>query len=67
MPGLGPVQVDDMQMVRTLFVEDVGLPDRIVVEHGRGVHVAFDQADDLAVLQVDCGVDDDAHLSGAPI
>ncbi len=43
-----------MQPLEALRLEGGGLRGRIVVEHGRLVHVALLQADALAVLEVDC-------------
>ena len=47
-----------MQPLEALTFENRGLVGRIVVEHGRLVHVALNEADAAALFEVDCGVED---------
>ena len=61
----GAVQVDDVQVLKSLLLEGARLRRRVVVEHGRGLHLAELQAHALAVLEVDGGKEDQgALLSG---
>ena len=43
-----------MQIFETLRLKGARLRGRIVVEDGRAVHVALDEADALAFLEIDC-------------
>src|SRR5438477_2097625 len=56
--GKGAVEVDHVQIFKTLVGEGACLRRRIEVEHGRARHVALFEADALAVFQVDGGKED---------
>jgi hypothetical protein len=60
--GEGAVEIDHMQPLAAGGLELGGLRARVVAEHGGLVHLAMQQADTLAALQVDGGVED--HDSG---
>ena len=51
--GEGAVQVDDVKPLEAGRRERLGLRRRVVAEHGRLLHVALDEADAAALLQVD--------------
>src|SRR5215217_5954859 len=59
--GKGAVEIDDVEIVKTLVLERFCLRRGIVVEDGRLVHVAELEAHALAVLEVDSG--DEDHIS----
>ena len=56
--GEGAVEIDHVQPLEALALEGGGLVGRIVVEHGRLVHVALDEADAAALFEVDGGKKD---------
>src|SRR5258708_29165501 len=58
MPGEGAVEIDDMQPGKAELGEMPGLPRRVLAEHGRGRHVAADEADAGATLQIDGRIED---------
>ena len=58
----GAVQVHEVQPFRTRILEGAGLCRRVGAEDGRGLHFAAQQADAVAVLQVDGGVKDHGGL-----
>ena len=55
LPGEGAVEIDDVQIAKTLLLEPLGLRGRVGVEDGCLRHVAAHEADAFAVLQVDRG------------
>src|SRR5690606_24700750 len=57
----GAVEIDNVQIRKTLPLERLSLRGGIVVEHGCLRHVALAQAHALAVLQVDRGKQDHAR------
>ena len=56
--GERPVEIDDMQIVEPLRDERSRLSGRIGVEHRRARHVALDEANALAVFEIDGGKQD---------
>ena len=52
-PGEGAVEVDEMEVFETLLLEPRRLRGRVRVEHGGGAHLAMDEANAFAVLEVD--------------
>src|SRR5690606_13005506 len=63
LPGERPIEIHDVQPLKPLRLERPGLRSRIVIEHGRRVHLAELQADALAVLEVDGGEEDQCYVS----
>ena len=49
------VEIDDVKIFETQSLEFDRLRDRVDIENGRLVHVAMDQADTFAILEVDSG------------
>ena len=56
--GERAVEIDDVEPARARSSEALRLGRRIVVEHGRGAHLAAHQAHAAPVLQVDRGIED---------
>ncbi len=56
--GERPVEIDDVQIIEPLAHERPRLSGRIGVEYCRARHVALDQANALAVFQIDGGKQD---------
>ena len=57
-PFEGAVEVDHMQPLEALLLEASRLRRRVLIEHGRLVHLALAQPDALSVFQVDGGKQD---------
>ena len=53
--GEGAVEIDDMQIFEPDSLESARLRGGIVIEHGRAVHIALDEAHALPFLQIDRG------------
>ena len=51
-PGECTVEIDDVQVLKPLRLERVGLPSRIAMEHDRTCHVALFKPNGDAILDV---------------
>ena len=56
----GSVEIDHMEPARARERKARSLFAGIVAVHGRAVHIAFGEADDIAALEIDGGEDDHA-------
>ena len=59
----GPVQVHKVQPLTPRIHKRLRLRGGVVVEHGRLIHLALVQADTLAILQIDSGIEDHVAVS----
>ncbi len=57
----GAVEIDDVEVRRALACEQHRLRRRIIAIDRRAGHIALCQANNLALLKVDGGKDDQAH------